>query len=99
MKGNFNQIIKGEKPVLVDFHAEWCGPCKTLSPTIKEVASELKDKLKVIKIDVDKNNQLAQRYNVRSVPTMILFKNGRTAWRQSGALPKHMILQAVEQNI
>ena len=95
MKGNFKKLISGDKPVLVDFHADWCGPCKMLSPTIKEVAQEMSSQIKVVKIDVDHNQKVAQQYGIRSVPTMILFKNGRTAWRQSGALPKHQIISEI----
>ncbi|MFT6320626.1 MAG: thioredoxin 1 [Granulosicoccus sp.] len=72
MKGNFNQIINGDKPVLIDFHAEWCNPCKMLSLIIKEVSKEMNGKFRIIKIEVDKNQPLAQRYQVRGVPTLII---------------------------
>lgn len=88
MKGNFNSIIQSGIPVLVDFFAEWCGPCKVQSPILVEIARELNGKLKVIKIDVDKNPELAARYQIRGVPTLALFKEGRLLWRQSGLVDK-----------
>ena len=96
MKSSFSEIIKGETPVLVDFFADWCGPCKSLAPILKDVKSNLGDSIKVIKIDVDKNQALATQYHVRGVPTMILFKNGKQVWRQSGVVPKHDILQVIK---
>lgn len=91
--GNFSDIINQDKPVLVDFFAEWCGPCKMLAPVLKEVKDELGDSVAIIKIDVDKNRALAAQYQVQGVPTMLLFRNGKQVWRKSGALPKHEILR------
>lgn len=99
MKGNFNKIINGDKPVLVDFHAEWCGPCKSLAPIIKEVAKAIKGKVRIIKIDVDKNQQISQRFSVKGVPTLALFKNGKILWRQSGVQTKEFILNIIKQNL
>ena len=94
----FNDLINSDIPVLVDFYATWCGPCKQLSPIIEEVSIALKGKAKVLKIDIDKNPQAASAYGIRGVPTMILFKNGKQVWRQSGVLPKESIVQAVQKN-
>lgn len=98
MKGNFDQLINGDKPVLVDFHAEWCGPCKAQAPILKEVAEVVNGKIRIIKIDVDKNQMIAQRYQVRGVPTMVLFKNGQIAWRASGVKTKQQLLSIINQN-
>ncbi|SKB50258.1 thioredoxin [Salegentibacter holothuriorum] len=95
MKSNFSEIIKDDKAVLVDFHADWCGPCKTLAPILKDVKAELGDSVKIVKIDVDKNQELAGKYQVRGVPTMILFKNGQQLWRQSGVLQKAEIIEVI----
>lgn len=92
----FGDIIADEKPVLIDFYADWCGPCKTLAPILKEVKTELGENIKIIKIDVDKNQQLAAQYQVRGVPTMMLFKNGEQIWRQSGVLQKQDIINIVK---
>ncbi|GGX18561.1 thioredoxin [Aquimarina muelleri] len=98
MKNSFSNIIDSEKPVLVDFFAEWCGPCKTLAPILKQVKDELGDSIKVIKIDVDKNQPLAAKYQVRGVPTMILFKEGEQLWRQSGVLQKNEIINIIKSH-
>lgn len=92
---NFNSIIKSEKPVLIDFFATWCGPCKMLGPILKEVKDSLGDRISILKIDVDKNQQIASQYQVRGVPTMILFQNGKQLWRQSGVLNKEEIIKII----
>lgn len=96
MKASFSNIIEGKTPVLVDFFADWCGPCKTLAPILKEVKNDLGDSIKVVKIDVDKNQSIASKYQVKGVPTMILFKNGKQVWRQSGVVQKNDLLQVIK---
>lgn len=98
MKSNFSEIIKDEKPVLVDFYADWCGPCKMLAPILKDAKEELGDAVKIVKIDVDKNEALAGKYQVRGVPTLILFKNGNQVWRQSGVLQKAEIVNLIKSH-
>lgn len=92
---NFNTIIQSEKPVLIDFFATWCGPCKMLGPVLKEVKDSLGERISIIKIDVDKNQQISSQYQVRGVPTMILFQNGKQLWRQSGVLSKEEIIKTI----
>ncbi len=99
MKGNFETIINDSRPVIVDFHALWCSPCKIQSPILKEVATELGESVKIIKIDVDQNNEIAGRYNVQSVPTLIIFKNGKLIWRQSGVVSKSQLKSVLIQNV
>ena len=98
MKSNFSEIIKDSKPVLVDFHADWCGPCKMLAPILKDAKAELGDGVKIVKIDVDKNEALAGKYQVRGVPTLILFKNGKQLWRQSGVIQKDEIIRIIKSH-
>ena len=94
MKKSFQELInENETPVLVDFFAEWCGPCKMMSPVLEELAKEYKGKLKVVKIDVDKNPQVAQKFQVRGVPTLILFDKGNVNWKKSGAMPLPVLKQ------
>ena len=95
MKSNFKTILNSEIPVLVDFFAEWCGPCKALAPILAQVKEELGAAIKIVKIDVDKNQPLAAQYQVRGVPTMLLFKNGKQVWRQSGVLQKNEIIRII----
>lgn len=96
--GKFSELINQDKPVLVDFFADWCGPCKMLAPILKQVKDELGEDVSIIKIDVDKNQALASKYQVRGVPTMLLFKNGKQVWRQSGVLQKDEIINVITSN-
>lgn len=98
MKSKFNEIINAEKPVLVDFFADWCGPCKALAPILQEAKTELGDAVKIVKIDVDKNEPLAQKFQVRGVPTLILFKNGNIIWRESGVVQKSQLVQLIRNH-
>ncbi|MDT0643394.1 thioredoxin [Zunongwangia sp. F363] len=98
MKSKFSEIINDVKPVLVDFYADWCGPCKTLAPILKDAKATLGEEVKIVKIDVDKNQELTGKYQVRGVPTMILFKQGQQLWRQSGVLPKDEIVKIVRSH-
>lgn len=95
MSNSFENIIKSEKPVLIDFSANWCGPCKMLAPILKQVKDSLGERVAIFKIDVDKNQELASKYQVRGVPTMILFQNGKQLWRQSGVLTKDEIIKTI----
>ncbi len=95
----FSQIIQSDKPVLVDFFAEWCGPCKMMAPILKDVKQELGDAVTIIKVDVDKSPQAANEYQVQGVPTLILFKNGKPLWRQSGVVPKTGLLGVIKKFI
>ena len=94
----FSEIVNKEQPVLVDFFATWCGPCQTLAPILKQVKDELCDSISVIKIDVDKNQAIAAQFQVRGVPTMLLFKNGQQVWRQSGVLSKNDLISIIKQH-
>lgn len=95
--GNFIKLINGDKPVLADFYATWCGPCKTLDPIVKEVKTKLEDKVTVVKIDVDKNQIAASRFGIRGVPTLILFSEGKIVWRKSGVLSADQIVSELSQ--
>ncbi|MBG7610856.1 thioredoxin [Polaribacter sp. BAL334] len=94
---NFSEIINQPKPVLVDFFAEWCGPCKMMSPILKEVKDELGENVSIIKIDVDKNPSLASQYQVRGVPTLVLYNKGQQVWRQSGLVQKREIVSMIQK--
>ena len=92
MKGNFDTIINEDRPVIVDFHALWCGPCKVQSPILKQVADELGERVKVIKIDIDQNQAIAGRFNIKSVPTLMVFKNGEVKYQQAGVHTKPQLM-------
>lgn len=94
---NFNEIINSPKPVLIDFSAEWCGPCKMMDPILKEVAGAMGDRVRIIKIDVDKNPAVAQKYQVMSVPTLMVFKNGQLLSRQSGVMQARPIIDMLNK--
>ncbi len=90
-------MIQSDKPVLVDFSAEWCGPCKMMAPILKEVKKEIGDAATIIKVDVDKNPQAAGEYQIQGVPTMILFRNGKPLWRQSGVIQKAVLVGVINK--
>jgi thioredoxin 1 len=94
----FSEMINSDKPVLVDFFAEWCGPCKTMAPILKQVKDEVQNNASIIKVDVDKNQQTAMTFQVNSVPTLMLFKNGKVLWRQSGVLPKNELVRKIKEH-
>lgn len=99
MKGNFDNIINRDQPTLIDFHALWCGPCKAQTPILKEVAKEIGKDARIIKIDIDKNQNIAQRYNIRSVPTIAIFKKGELVWQQAGVQTKGILLNALKKYV
>lgn len=96
MSQKFNNLIKSEIPVLIDFYADWCGPCKMLAPVLDEIKSELGNDVKIIKIDVDKNQSLAQKFQIKGVPTLMIFKNSEQKWRQSGVPSKDQLVQLIK---
>ncbi|WP_277620019.1 thioredoxin [Rufibacter ruber] len=99
-KKSFQELINSPgMPVLVDFYADWCGPCKTMAPILQQVAQQFQGKLKVIKIDVDKNPAVAQQYRVQGIPTLLLFHQGKQLWRQSGVVPPQQLAQVVQQHL
>jgi thioredoxin 1 len=99
MTTSFSKLIESETPILVDFSAEWCGPCKMLAPVLKEVKGRIGDAARIVKIDIDANEQVAHFYKVQSVPTLILFKNGEIKWRQSGLITAQQLENVLREHV
>jgi thioredoxin 1 len=93
---SFAELIEGDKPVLIDFYADWCQPCKMMAPILKEVAQKMGDRVKILKIDVDRNPKLAQSLQIQGVPTLVIYRYGKSVWRQSGVVPAHALIPLLE---
>lgn len=92
----FQEIIKGKNPVLVDFYADWCNPCKVMQPVLKSIKKEFGDNIKILKINVDNNSSVSEKFNVKGVPTFILFQKGEIRWRQSGMIAKENFIEIIK---
>lgn len=97
MATKFNELIQSEKPVLVDFTATWCGPCKMMAPILQQVKDQLKDEVTVVKIDIDRNPEITQHFAIQGVPTLMIFRQGDLKWRQSGVIPANNLVQVIQQ--
>lgn len=97
-RASFTDLVKSEKPTLVDFYADWCGPCKMMKPILEELKSQLGDKARIIKIDVDKNQAIANMFQVKGVPTLALFKSGELKWKQAGVVQVDYLKRIIEQH-
>ncbi|MEC7527600.1 MAG: thioredoxin [Bacteroidota bacterium] len=94
---SFQDLIKGEKPILVDFYADWCAPCKAMNPILKSVKSKMGDQIKILKINIDKNQAVANKFNVRGIPTFILFQSNEIKWRKSGLIDENILLEELKK--
>jgi thioredoxin 1 len=99
MKTQFEELINSDIPVLIDFYADWCQPCQMMKPILEEVKRNMGDRIKIIKIDTDRNPAISQKLEIRSIPTIMLFRDGKTLWRQAGVVPATQLQQMIEQAI
>ncbi|MCU0415876.1 MAG: thioredoxin [Cytophagaceae bacterium] len=99
MKGNLNELIQSKTPILIDFYADWCGPCKALAPELQKVADRMDDAVRIVKINVDKNPAAAQTFQVRGVPTLLLFQQGKLLWRNSGFISEKQLTQTLQSKL